>query len=83
MTTETPPERAAGELSEAAVSDEQLIAMPVDRPFGGLQLTCQAGLLQQLTRRVPESALECPRDVAGMFEPRIARRGVGAAGTMS
>ncbi len=42
-----------------AVSDEQLIAMPVDRARSdGLQLTGEGGLLQQLTKRVLESALE-------------------------
>jgi hypothetical protein len=42
-----------------ATSDEQLIAMLVDRArTGGLQLTGEGGLLQQLTKRVLESALE-------------------------
>jgi len=40
-------------------SDEQLIAMLVDRArTEGLQLTGEGGLLQQLTKRVLESALE-------------------------
>src|ERR687891_257856 len=40
-------------------SDEQLIAMLVDRARSeGLQLTGEGGLLQQLTKRVLESALE-------------------------
>ncbi len=50
--------------SEAAAkavpaSDEQLVAMLVDRARSeGLQLTGEGGLLQQLTKRVLESALE-------------------------
>jgi len=41
------------------VSDEQLIAMLVDQARGErLQLTGEGGLLQQLTKRVIESALE-------------------------
>ncbi len=40
-------------------SDEQLVAMLVDRARSeGLQLTGEGGLLQQLTKRVLESALE-------------------------
>lgn len=43
----------------AATSDEQLIAMLVDRARReGMQLTGAGGLLQQLTKRVLESALE-------------------------
>ena len=46
------------ELS-ADVLDEQLIGQLVDRArAGGLQLTGEGGLLQQLTKRVLESALE-------------------------
>ncbi|WP_425559860.1 IS256 family transposase, partial [Micromonospora gifhornensis] len=42
-----------------AVTDEQLIAMLVDRARGdGLKLTGEGGLLQQLTKRVLESALD-------------------------
>jgi len=41
-----------------AVTDEQLIAMLVDRARGdGLKLTGEGGLLQQLTKRVLKSAL--------------------------
>jgi putative transposase len=41
------------------VSDEQLVAMLVERARSeGLQLTGEGGLLQQLTKRVLESALE-------------------------
>ena len=47
------------ESAADAVSDEQLIAMLVDRARSdGLQLTGEGGLLQQLTKRVLESALE-------------------------
>src|SRR3954451_19893834 len=50
--------KAAGRPS-SAVGDEQLIAMLVDRARSeGLQLTGAGGLLQQLTKRVLESALE-------------------------
>jgi hypothetical protein len=43
----------------SAASDEQLVAMLVDRARSeGLQLTGQGGLLKQLTKRVLESALE-------------------------
>nr|WTB35938.1 IS256 family transposase [Streptomyces sp. NBC_00830] len=43
----------------SAASDEQLVAMLVDRARSeGLQLTGEGGLLQQLTKRVLESALE-------------------------
>jgi len=54
-TVEEPVVESAAE----AVSDEQLIAMLVDRARNdGLQLTGEGGLLQQLTKRVLESALE-------------------------
>ncbi len=47
------------ELAGAATSDEQLIAMLVERARSeGVQLTGAGGLLQQLTKRVLESALE-------------------------
>src|SRR3954451_13237471 len=50
--------KAAGRPS-SAVGDEQLVAMLVERARSeGLQLTGQGGLLQQLTKRVLESALE-------------------------
>jgi hypothetical protein len=53
-----PSESVAG-LEADAVSDDQLIAMLVDRARSdGLQLTGEGGLLQQLTKRVLESALE-------------------------
>ncbi|MFD4578016.1 transposase, partial [Streptomyces sp. NPDC058417] len=52
-------EESAVESAAEAVSDEQLISMLVDRARSdGLQLTGEGGLLQQLTKRVPESALE-------------------------
>ncbi|MCW2860548.1 MAG: transposase mutator type [Actinoallomurus sp.] len=51
-------EQESGQPS-SVVSDEQLIAMLVDRArTEGLQLTGEGGLLQQLTKRVLESALE-------------------------
>lgn len=54
-TVEEPVVQSAAE----AVSDEQLISMLVDRARSdGLQLTGEGGLLQQLTKRVLESALE-------------------------
>jgi transposase-like protein len=61
--TEIPAEREPAELSaetpSGTATDEQLIAMLVDRARGeGLQLTGEGGLLQQLTKRVLESALE-------------------------
>ncbi len=47
------------ESTAEAVSDERLVAMLVDRARNdGLQLTGEGGLLQQLTKRVLESALE-------------------------
>ena len=46
-------------LQSNVVSDEQLIAMLVERARGeGLQLSGEGRLLQQLTKRVLESALE-------------------------
>lgn len=49
----------AGASGAAEVSDEQLIAMLVDRArTDGLQLSGEGGLLQQLTKRVLESAPE-------------------------
>ena len=53
VTNETVDAAAAGAV------DDQLIGMLVDRArAGGLQLTGEGGLLQQLTKRVLESALE-------------------------
>ena len=47
------------EPAGVAASDEQLIEMLVDRARSeGMQLTGAGGLLQQLTKRVLESALE-------------------------
>jgi transposase-like protein len=46
-------------VADPATTDEQLIEMLVDRARSeGLQLTGEGGLLQQLTKRVLESALE-------------------------
>src|SRR5258705_3562197 len=59
MTTETIVEQEPAAGSVGAVTDEQLIAMLVDRARGdGLKLTGEGGLLQQLTKRVLESALD-------------------------
>src|SRR6476620_9656730 len=62
LMTETAVENEQAEQVQApsgAVSDEQRVAMLVDRARGeGLQLTGEGGLLQQLTKRVLESALE-------------------------
>lgn len=53
------PVESAPSGQPAPVSDEQLAAMLVERARSeGLQLTGQGGLLQQLTKRVLESALE-------------------------
>lgn len=59
MSEMTIEEEPVAESVDAATSDEQLIAMLVDRARSdGLQLTGEGGLLQQLTKRVLESALE-------------------------
>ena len=56
---ESEPVEQAVEPSVSAASDEQLIAMLVNRARSeGLQLSGEGGLLQQLTKRVLESALE-------------------------
>ncbi len=53
------PVESAQPGQPVSVSDEQLVAMLVERSRAeGLQLTGQGGLLQQLTKRVLESALE-------------------------
>ncbi|MDP9612902.1 hypothetical protein JOF35_005179 [Streptomyces demainii] len=60
--TTTEHEAVEGPVVESAaeaVSDEQLIGMLVNRARSdGLHLTGEGGLLQQLTKRVLESALE-------------------------
>ena len=59
MTTEPIVEQGPAAGPVGVVSDEQLVAMLVDRARGdGLKLTGDGGLLQQLTKRVLESALE-------------------------
>ena len=59
MTTETTSGQEPAVRPVGAVTDEQLIAMLVDRARGdGLKLTGEGGLLQQLTKRVLESALD-------------------------
>lgn len=52
-------EEPASGAKPSAASDDQLVAMLVERARSeGLQLTGEGGLLQQLTKRVLESALE-------------------------
>jgi putative transposase len=63
LMTETAVEKEQDEpvaqTPSSAVSDEHFVAMLVDRARNeGLQLTGEGGLLQQLTKRVLESALE-------------------------
>lgn len=55
---EEPAERSKTAAGAGAV-DDQLVGMLVDRARAeGLQLTGEGGLLQQLTKRVLESALD-------------------------
>jgi putative transposase len=59
MTTESIVEQDPAEGRDSSATDEQLIAMLVDRARGdGLKLTGEGGLLQKLTKRGLESALE-------------------------
>jgi putative transposase len=59
MTTEPIVEQDPSAGLDSSATDEQLIAMLVDRARGdGLKLTGEGGLLQKLTKRVLESALE-------------------------
>ena len=59
MTTDTNVGQEMAAESVSGITDEQLIAMLVGRARGdGLKLTGEGGLLQQLTRRVLESALD-------------------------
>jgi transposase-like protein len=59
MMMDTTVEQESAAASVDAVADEQLISILVDRARGdGLKLTGEGGLLQQLTKRVLESALE-------------------------
>lgn len=59
MTMESIVEQGPAAGPVGVVSDEQLVAMLVDRARGdGLKLTGEGGLLQRLTKRVLESALE-------------------------
>ena len=59
MTTEITSGQEPAARPADAVTDEQLIAMLVDRARGdGLKLTGEGGLLQQLTKRVLGSALD-------------------------
>jgi len=58
VSAEAVEEVRAAELS-GDLLDDQLIGQLVDRArAGGMQLTGEGGLLQQLTKRVLESALE-------------------------
>ena len=53
------PDQSAQLGQPVPVSDEQLVAMLVERARSeGLQLTGQGGLLQQLTKRVLEATTE-------------------------
>ncbi|MGK5529484.1 IS256 family transposase [Streptomyces sp. URMC 129] len=63
----------------SAASDEQLVAMLVDRAWSeGLQLTGEGGLLQMLTKRVLESALEGEiTDHVGYEKHDVTGRGSG------
>ena len=67
------------QVPQGAVSEEQLISMLVDRArIQGLQLTGEGGLLQQLTKRVLESALEGEiTDHVGYDKHDAAGRGSG------
>lgn len=63
----------------ATASDEQLVAMLVDRARAdGLQLTGEGGLLPQLTKRVLESALARSPTTSATRGPTVA---AGAAAT--
>ncbi len=56
---EPEPAEQPVQAPSSTATDEQLIAMLVDRArTDGLQLTGEGGLLQMLTKRVLESALE-------------------------
>src|SRR6202012_3585552 len=69
------------ESAAEAVSDEQLISMLFDRARSdALQLTGEGGLLQQLTKRVLESALEGEiTDHVGYDEHDAAGRNSGSS----
>ncbi|GLZ02499.1 hypothetical protein Acsp02_97500 [Actinoplanes sp. NBRC 103695] len=59
MTTEPIVEQGPSGGPAGVVTDDQLVAMLVDQALGdGLKLTGEGALLQQLTKRVLESALE-------------------------
>lgn len=63
-----------------AASDEQLVAMLVDRARSeGLRLTGEGGLLQQWTKRVLESALE--GEITDHSDTRSTMPKVGAVAT--
>lgn len=74
------PVESSVEMPDAA-TDEQLIGMLVDRARSeGLQLTGEGGLLQQLTKRVLESAFEGEiADHLGYGKHEAAGRGSGTS----
>jgi hypothetical protein len=81
--SDTTIERIAdtGQAAEAVpASDEQLVAMLVDRARSvGLQLTGEGGLLQQLTKKLLESALE--GEITDHSDTRSTKPRAGAAAT--
>ena len=83
MTTESIVEQGPAAGPVGVVSDEQLVAMLVDRARGdGLKLTGDGGLLQQLTKRVLESALEGEiTDPSAMTSTTRPGRTAGTRGT--
>jgi putative transposase len=69
------PDQEPAVSAAVEISDDQLVAMLVDRARGNdLKLTGEGGLLQQLTKRVLESALE------GENTGHEARQGLEQAG---
>ena len=73
------PVESSVEMPSDAATDEQLIGMLVDRARReGLQLSGEGGLLQQLTKRVLESAFEGEiTDHLGYAKHEAAGRGSG------
>ena len=78
-TAEPGPVESSVQVPPGAATDEQLIGMLVDRARSeGLQLTGEGGLLQQLTKRVLESAFEGEiTDHLGYDKHEVAGRGSG------
>jgi transposase-like protein len=79
MTSEPIVEQDPAAAWSSSATDEQLIAILVDRARGdGSKLTGSGGLLQKLTKRVLESALEGEiTDHAGYDEHDAQGRGSG------